>query len=160
MFDYSSFGWCSELLHVEAARYYEPLQKQTETAQMRCNFGPIWESRTVAFVSWSIELLWFIMVIRMMIITIMINNIDNFSVLPSLSSVLQRFLTNAGQSINHALAAVVEAHSKKVCCSLTACQYKSSAPRTWLEWTPPQTFLCVQLFLEGNYTHGALRFGC
>ena len=49
-----------------------------------------------------------------------------------------------------ALAAVVEAQSKKVSCSSKACQYKRSAPRTWLEWTPAQKPLCVQLLLEGN----------
>ena len=31
----SSFGWCSELLHVENARCYEPLQQRTKTAQTR-----------------------------------------------------------------------------------------------------------------------------
>ena len=31
----SSFGWRSELLHVETARCYEPLQQRTKTAQTR-----------------------------------------------------------------------------------------------------------------------------
>ena len=30
----SSFGWHSELLHVEPARCYEPLQQRTKTAQL------------------------------------------------------------------------------------------------------------------------------
>ena len=60
-----------------------------------------------------------------------------------------------------ALAAVVsQSQSKKVSCSSKARQYKSSAPRTWLEWTPVQKSLCVQLFLEGNYNHVVLRCGC
>ena len=62
--------------------------------------------------------------------------------------------------MNDALAAVGEAQSKKVSCSSKARQYKSSAPRTWPEWTPAQKFLCVQLFLEGNYNHDVLRYGC
>ena len=96
----------------------------------------------------------------MIIVTIMINYIDTFSVLPSLSSVMQRFFTKGGRSMNNALAAVVEAQSKKVSCSSKARQYKSSAPRTWLEWTPAQKSLCVQLFLEGNYNHIVLHYGC
>ena len=63
--------------------------------------------------------------------------------------------------MNHALAAVVsQSQSKKVSTSSKARQYKSSAPRTWLEWTPSQKSLCVQLFLEGNYNHIVLRYGC
>ena len=62
--------------------------------------------------------------------------------------------------MHDALAAVVEAQSKKVSCSSKARQYKSSASRTWLEWTLAETSLCVQLFLEGNYNHGVLRYGC
>ena len=58
------------------------------------------------------------------------------------------------------LAAVVEAQSKQVSCSSKARQYKSSAPRTWLEWTPAQKPLCVQMYLEGNYNHVVLRYGC
>ena len=54
--------------------------------------------------------------------------------------------------MNDALAAVVEALSKKVCYSSKVPQYKSSAPRTWLEWTPAQRSLCVQLFPEGSHT--------
>ena len=54
----SSYGWCSEMLHVETARCYEPLQQRTETAQMCSGIGQIWERRTEAFVSRSIELLW------------------------------------------------------------------------------------------------------
>ena len=50
--------------------------------------------------------------------------------------------------MNDALAAVVsQSQSKKVSTSSKAPQYKSSAPRTWLEWTPSQKSLCVQLFL-------------
>ena len=45
--------------------------------------------------------------------------------------------------MNDALAAVVEAQIKKVSCSSKARQYKSSAPRTWLEWMPAQnSFMC------------------
>ena len=56
--------------------------------------------------------------------------------------------------MNGALAAVVsQSQSRKVSTSSKARQYKSSAPRTWLEWTPSQKSLCVQLFLEGNYNH-------
>ena len=55
--------------------------------------------------------------------------------------------------MNDAVAAVVEAQSKKVSCSSKARQYKSSAPRTRLEWTPAQKSLCVHMFLEGNYNH-------
>ena len=62
--------------------------------------------------------------------------------------------------MNDAVAAVVEAQSKKVSCNSKARQYKSSAPRIWLEWTPAQKSLCVQLFLEGNYNHVVLRYGC
>ena len=63
--------------------------------------------------------------------------------------------------MNDALAAVVsQSQSKKVSTSFKARQYKSSAPRTWLEWTPSQKSLCVQLFLEGNYNHVVLRYGC
>ena len=62
--------------------------------------------------------------------------------------------------MSDAVAAVVEAQSKKVSCSSRAPQYKSSAPRTWLEWTSAQKSLCVQLFLEGNYNHIVLRYGC
>ena len=63
--------------------------------------------------------------------------------------------------MNDALAAVVsQSQSKKVSTSSRARQYKSSAPRTWLEWTPSQKSLCVQLFLEGNYNHVVLRYGC
>ena len=62
--------------------------------------------------------------------------------------------------MNHILAAVVEAHSKKVSCSSEARQYKKAAPRTRLEWTPAQRSLCVQLFLEGNYNHVVLRYRC
>ena len=54
----SSYGWCSELLHVETARCYEPLQQRTKTAQMCSEIGQIWERRTEAFVSRSVELLW------------------------------------------------------------------------------------------------------
>ena len=35
--------------------------------------------------------------------------------------------------MNDTLAAVVEAQSKKVSCTSKSRQYKSSAPRTWLE---------------------------
>ena len=73
---------------------------------------------------------------------------------------MQRFLTRGGQSMNKALAAVVEAQSKKVSCSSKARQYNSSAPSTWLEWTPAQKSLCVQLFVEGNYNHVVLRYRC
>ena len=63
--------------------------------------------------------------------------------------------------MNDALAAVVsQSQSKKVSTSSKAQQYKSSAPRTWLEWTPSQKSLCVQLFPEGNYNHVVLRYGC
>ena len=62
--------------------------------------------------------------------------------------------------MNDALAAVAEAQSNMVSCSSKARQYKSSAPRTWLEWTPAQKSRCVQLFLEGNYNHVVLRYGC
>ena len=62
--------------------------------------------------------------------------------------------------MNTALAAIVEAESQKVSSSSKARQYKSSAPRTWLEWTPAQKSLCVQLFLEGKYNHIVLRYGC
>ena len=63
--------------------------------------------------------------------------------------------------MNDALAVVVsQSHSKKVSTSSKARQYKSSAPRTWLEWTPSPKFLCVQLFLEGNYNHVVRRYGC
>ena len=62
--------------------------------------------------------------------------------------------------MNDAVEAVVEAQSKKVSCSSKARQYKSSAPRTWLEWTPAQKSLCVQLFLDGNYNHVVLLCGC
>ena len=62
--------------------------------------------------------------------------------------------------MNDALAAVVEAQSKKVFCSSKARQYKSSAPRTWLEWMRAQKSVCVQPFLEGNYNHVVLRYGC
>ena len=62
--------------------------------------------------------------------------------------------------MNEALVAVSEAQSKKVCCTSKACQYNSSAPRTWLEWTPAQKSLGVQLFLEGNYNHIVLRYRC
>ena len=54
----SSYGWCSELLHVETASCYEPLQQRTKTAQMCSGIGQIWERRTEAFVSRSVELLW------------------------------------------------------------------------------------------------------
>ena len=62
--------------------------------------------------------------------------------------------------MNDAPAAVVEAQSKKVSCSSKARQYKSSAPRTWLECAPAQKSLCLQLFLEGNYNNVVLRYGC
>ena len=62
--------------------------------------------------------------------------------------------------MNDALAAVVDAQSKKVSCSSNARQYKSSAPRTRVRWPPAQKSLCVQLFLEGNYNHRVLRYGC
>ena len=62
--------------------------------------------------------------------------------------------------MNDAWAAVVQVQRKKVSCISIARQYKSSAPRTWLEWTPAQRSLCVQLFLEGNYNHVVLRYGC
>ena len=108
---------------------------------MRSNFGVIWESRKEVFVSRSVELLWFIIVIIMIIVTITIDNIDNFSARPSLSSVTHPFFTKGGQSMND--AAVVEAQGKKVFCISKARQYKSSAPRTWLEWTPAQSpFVC------------------
>ena len=55
--------------------------------------------------------------------------------------------------MNDALVAVVEAQRKKESCSSKARQYKSSAPRTGLEWTPAQKSLCWQLLLEGNYNH-------
>ena len=58
LFCSSSFGWRSELLHVKTAMCYEPLRQRTKTAQMRSNFGQIWESRTEAFVSRSVDLLW------------------------------------------------------------------------------------------------------
>ena len=91
----------------------------------------------------------------MMIVTIMINNIHNFSVFSHAA-----FVTKGGQSMNDALAAVVsQSQSKKVSTSSKARQYKSSAPRTWLEWTPSQKSLCVQLFLEGNYNHVVLHYG-
>ena len=63
--------------------------------------------------------------------------------------------------MNDAMAAVVsQSQSKKVATSSKARQYKSSASRTWLEWMPAQKVLCVQLFLEGNYNHAVLRYGC
>ena len=63
--------------------------------------------------------------------------------------------------MNDALAAVVsQSQSTKVSTSSKARQYKSSAPRTWLEWTPSQKSLCVQLFPEGNYNHIVVRYGC
>ena len=63
--------------------------------------------------------------------------------------------------MNDALAAVVsQSQSKKVSTSCKARQYKSSAPTTWLEWTPARKSLCVQLLLEGNYNHVVLRYGC
>ena len=54
----SSYGWCSELLHVETARCYKPLQQRTKTAHMCSGIGQIWERRTEAFVSRSVEVLW------------------------------------------------------------------------------------------------------
>ena len=54
----SSYGWHSELVHVETASCYEPLQQRTKTAQMCSGIGQIWERRTEAFVSRSVELLW------------------------------------------------------------------------------------------------------
>ena len=63
--------------------------------------------------------------------------------------------------MNDALAAVVsQSQSKKVSASSKARQYKSSASSTWLEWTLAQKSPCVQLFLEGNYDHVVLRYGC
>ena len=62
--------------------------------------------------------------------------------------------------MNDTLAVVVEVQSKKVSCNSKARQHKSSAPRTWLEWTAAQKSSCVQLFLEGNYNHVLLRYGC
>ena len=63
--------------------------------------------------------------------------------------------------MNDALAAVVsQSQSKKVSTSSKARQYKTSAPRNWLEWTPSQKSLFVQLFLEGNYNHVMLCYGC
>ena len=121
----SWFGWRSELLHVEITTCYELLQQRTKTAHMRSNFGPIWESKTEAFVSRFVELLWFIIVVIMIIVTIMINNIDNFSVVAPLSSVMQCFLTKGGQSMNDALSTVVEAQGKKASCSSNARQYRS-----------------------------------
>ena len=60
--------------------------------------------------------------------------------------------------MNDALAAVVsQSQSKKISTSSKARQYKSSAPRTWLEWTPAQKSLCVQQLLEGNYNHPLTR---
>ena len=100
------------------------------------------------------------MVIIMKIVTIVLNNIDNVSVPPSLSSVIQPFPTKAGQSMNDALAVVIEAQSKKASCRSKARQYKSSVPKTWLEWMPAQKSLCVQLLLEGNNNHVVLRYGC
>ena len=59
-----------------------------------------------------------------------------------------------------ALAAVLsESQSERVSTTSEARQYNSSAPRTWLEWTPAQKSLCLQLFLEGNYNHLVLRYG-
>ena len=55
--------------------------------------------------------------------------------------------------MNDALVAVVEAQGKKESCSSKARQYKGSAPRTGLEWTPAQKSLCVQMLLVGNYNH-------
>ena len=43
----SSFEWRSELLHVETARCYEPLQRRTETAQMQLNDR--WDKIQVCF---------------------------------------------------------------------------------------------------------------
>ena len=62
--------------------------------------------------------------------------------------------------MNDAMATVVEAHNKKVSCSSKARQYKSLAPRTWLQWTPAQKSPCVQLLVEGNFNHIVLRYGC
>ena len=73
---------------------------------------------------------------------------------------MQGFFTKGGESMNDALAAVVQAQSNKVSCSSKARQYKSSAPRTWPEWTPVQKSIHVQLFLEENYHHVVLCSGC
>ena len=62
--------------------------------------------------------------------------------------------------MNDALAAVVEAQSKTVSWSSKARQDNSSAPRTWLEWTPAQKSLFVKLFLKDNYNHVVLCYGC
>ena len=63
--------------------------------------------------------------------------------------------------MNDALAAVVsQSQSKQVSTSSKARQYKSSAPRTWLEWTPSQKSLCVQLFLEGKHNYIVVCYGC
>ena len=65
--------------------------------------------------------------------------------------------------MNDARAAVVKSPRKKESRSSKALQYKGSAPRTGLEWTPAQKSLCVQLFLEGHYNHtraiAELRYG-
>ena len=55
--------------------------------------------------------------------------------------------------MNDALSAVLQAQTKKVFSSSKAGQYKSSAPRTWLEWTQPQKAACVQVYIEGNYNN-------
>ena len=57
-----------------------------------------------------------------------------------------------------AFAAALEAQTKKVSSSSKARQVKSSAPRTWLEWTQPQKAACVQGYVEGNYNHGVLHY--
>ena len=62
--------------------------------------------------------------------------------------------------MNDALAVVIEAQSKKASCRSKARQYKSSVPKTWLEWMPAQKSLCVQLLLEGNSNQVVLRYGC
>ena len=63
--------------------------------------------------------------------------------------------------MNDALAAVVsQSQSNKVSTSSKARRFKSSAPKTWLEWMLAQKSLCVQLFVEGNYNHVVLHYGC
>ena len=63
--------------------------------------------------------------------------------------------------MNDARATVLsQSQSKKVSTNSKARQYKSSAPSSWLQWTPAQKSLCVQLFLEGNYNQVVLRYGC
>ena len=53
----SLYWWRSELLHVETASCYRPLQQRTKTAQMCSMIGQVWEGRSEAFVSRCVELL-------------------------------------------------------------------------------------------------------